>query len=337
MRHDMQAWLEGLRGGNAKFALPVLCFPAITKLGVTVRELVADSELQARGMELIAHECRTAAALSPMDLSVEAECFGSKIRFTDSEVPTVVGRIVSDEAEADALEVPAVGAGRTGVYIEGVRSAAQRITDRPVLAGMIGPFSLAARLLDVGEIMVDCYDEPDMVNKVMEKAAEFLIRYGTAFRKAGANGIVMAEPVSGLLSPALEAEFSTPYVRRVIGTLQTDDFKIVYHNCGGGTPLMLDSILTNGAAAYHFGNAVDMRVILDRVPADVIVMGNVDPSSQFLRGTPDSIRAATLSLMRDCCRHRNFVISSGCDIPPLSPWENIRAFFGAVDEFYGRA
>ncbi len=336
MKLDMKAWLAELHGTGAKRPLPVLCFPAITKLGVTVREFVADSGLQARGMEIVANEVAAAAALSPMDLSVEAECFGSKIRFTDGEVPTVVGRIVEDEAAAEALEIPAVGAGRTGVYVDGVRKAAGRITDRPVLAGMIGPFSLAARLLDVGEIMVDCYDEPDMVNIVMEKTTEFLIRYGTAFREAGANGIVMAEPVSGLLSPALEEEFSSPYVRRVVEALQTDDFAVIYHNCGNGTPRMLDSILTIGAAGYHFGNAVDMRDILARVPSDVLVFGNVDPSSQFLRGTPDSVRAATLALMRDCCRYPNFVISSGCDVPPLTPWENIRAFFGAAEEYYGR-
>jgi uroporphyrinogen decarboxylase len=28
------------------------------------------------------------------------------------------------------------------------------------------------------------------------------------------------------------------------------------------------------------------------------------------------------------------VISSGCDIPPLSSWDNIGAFFAAVKEFY---
>ena len=36
------------------------------------------------------------------------------------------------------------------------------------------------------------------------------------------------------------------------------------------------------------------------------------------------------------CKYPNFVISSGCDIPPASKWENIDAFFKAVDEFYGR-
>ena len=38
--------------------------------------------------------------------------------------------------------------------------------------------------------------------------------------------------------------------------------------------------------------------------------------------------------MEDCCGYPNFVISSGCDVPPLAGWENINAFFAAVKEFY---
>ena len=54
------------------------------------------------------------------------------------------------------------------------KEAVQFITDRPVFAGMLGPFSLAARLLDVTEIMIDCYDDPDTVHTVLKKATEFL-------------------------------------------------------------------------------------------------------------------------------------------------------------------
>ena len=63
-------------------------------------------------------------------------------------------------------------------------------------------------------------------------------------------------------------------------------------------------------------------------------MGNVDPAGQFCNGTPESIRKATLQVMEACCEHPNFVISSGCDIPPRSKWENIDAFFAAVKEYY---
>ncbi len=238
------------------------------------------------------------------------------------------------EAEAEALPVPQVGAGRTGLYIEAIRKAAERIDDRPVFAGVIGPFSLAGRLMDVTEAMIYCYEEPDMVHILLTKATEFLIRYCAAYKEAGANGVMIAEPLAGLLSPALAEEFSGPYVKRIVDAVQDESFLVIYHNCGNTTIQTIESILATGAAAYHFGNAIDMAEMLKLIPEDTVVMGNIDPAGEFKNGTPESIRAATLGVMEACCGNRNFVISSGCDIPPLSRWENIDAFFAAVEEFY---
>lgn len=332
----MRDWLNDIRSADKKKAIPILSFPSVSLLGISVRELISDSDSQAMGMKKIADAVDAGAAVSLMDLSVEAECFGATIHVSDDEVPTVVGRLINDEDEAAALEVPAVGALRSGLYVESIRKAAKLINDRPVFAGMIGPFSLAARLLDVTEIMMDCYDDPDMVHVVLEKCTEFLIEYAKAYREAGANGIMMAEPVAGLLSPMLEEEFSSPYVKKIVDAVQTDDFIVIYHNCGDNTPKMVESILSTGAAAYHFGNSIDMKAMLEKFPSDVIVMGNVDPAGQIRMGDPESVRRATLSVLEACSVHPNFVISSGCDIPPLSPWENINAFFDAVEEFYGR-
>ena len=231
-----------------------------------------------------------------------------------------------------------MGAGRTGLYIEAIEKAVGLITDRPVFAGVIGPFSLAARLLDVTEIMIYCYEEPDMVHVLLEKATQFITEYCKAYKEAGANGVVIAEPVAGLLSPALSAEFSGPYVKQIVDAVQDDSFLVIYHNCGNNTVLMSDSILRTGCAAYHFGNSIDIHDMLVKVPKDIVVMGNVDPAGQFRGGTPESIKAETKRIMGECCAEfPNFVISSGCDIPPASPWENIDAFFEAVEEFYNEA
>ena len=336
MTYNMNEWLAGMKGTHSKKPMPVLSFPCVSLLGVTVRELISDSELQAKGMQAVAERTDAAAAVSFMDLSVEAECFGATVVVSDDEVPTVKGRLVSDMDEAEALRVPPVGSGRTHLYIDAIRHASASITDRPVLAGMIGPFSLAARLLDVSEIMMDCYDDPDMVHTVLEKVTAFLIEYAKAYKAAGANGIVMAEPVSGLLSPALEEEFSSPYVKRIADAVQEDEFAVIYHNCGDNVPRMLHSILSTGCAAYHFGNAVDMeRDIIAQVPADTVVMVNVDPAGVLRMGTPDRVREVTLGLLERCAGYPNFVLSSGCDIPPMTPWENIDAFFAASNEFYG--
>lgn len=333
MQRDMKAWRQALLEAPHKKPMPVLSFPAVQLMGITVKDLISSSDHQAKAMALIAQHTDASASVSLMDLSVEAEAFGATIRVSDDEVPTVTGMLVHDEDEAAALAVPQVGAARTGLYVEAIRKACDLITDRPVLAGMIGPYSLAARLRDVSEIMMDSYDDPDMVHVLLQKSTEFLISYAKAYKEAGANGIVIAEPVAGLLSPDLAAEFSAPYVKKIVDAVQDDSFLVIYHNCGGAVVAQLPSILSIGASAYHFGNAIDMLDVLQKVPDDTICMGNIDPAGEFRGSTPDSMREATLSLLKKCSGYKNFVLSSGCDIPPLSKWENIDAFFAAAQEY----
>ena len=166
---------------------------------------------------------------------------------------------------------------------------------------------------------------------MLDKATQYLIRYGQAMKDAGADGIMMAEPLAGILSPDMAVEFSMPYVKRIIDALQDEEFAVLYHNCGNSVPQMLEGIYALGAAAYHFGNAIDMEAVMKVTPADILVMGNIDPAGQFASGTVESITAATRDLLDKCGSYPNFVPSSGCDIPAHAKWENIDAFFKAVE------
>ncbi len=65
-----------------------------------------------------------------------------------------------------------------------------------------------------------------------------------------------------------------------------------------------------------------------------MVIGNIDPSGIICSGTPGKVRKETLELLNRCGKYSNFVISSGCDIPPTASLENIQAFFDAVNEYY---
>ncbi len=331
---NMYKWLEAVRNNRKKKPMPVLSYPAIQMTGVNVRELSFSAEAQARGMKLVADRTDALASVSLMDLSVEAECFGSQVRMTEDEVPTVVGAIVTTPEEAEALQVPAVGSGRTGIYLDAIAEAKKLITDRPVFAGVIGPFSLAGRLVDVTEAMILCFEDPDMLKTVLEKCTQFLVDYIKKYKEVGADGVVIAEPLAGMLSPDLAAEFSHPYVKRIVDACQDENFIIVYHNCGNGTIRMLDGIVGTGCKAYHFGNAIDMRDLMLHMPSDCIAMGNVDPAGEFLNGTEQSVYDVTSALLRDCGKYPNFVLSSGCDIPPRTPWKNIDAFFRAAKDYY---
>ncbi len=327
---NMREWLKKLTA--EKKPMPILSFPSATLMGVSVYQLTRDSELQAKGMKLIADRYDSAASVSMMDLSVEAEAFGCTIKSEENEVPTVIGALISDEDEANALKVPKVGDARTGIYLEAIKKAVKTITDRPVFAGIIGPFSLAGRLMDVSEALVNCIAEPDFVHITLEKTTEFLTEYAKAYKDIGANGIVIAEPLAGLLSPDLESEFSGSYVKKIIDAVQDEDFIVIYHNCGPNVPLMTESLVSNGAAAYHFGDAVDLKEMLEKMPRNIPVCGNISPSDCFVKGTPESMTKAVKELKAKCAEFDNFVLSSGCDIPPTAKIENADAFFAAAKD-----
>ena len=331
---DMKKWVAEQIAAPRKKAMPVLTFPAAEMMGITTKELIYSSDLQADAMMYIHDHTDMAAVLAFMDLSVEAEAFGSNICYSDNEVPTVVGSIIDEDSNVDLLKVPDCREGRTGVCIEGVRKIAERVSDKPVIAGNIGPFSLAGRLMDVNEVMFLCYDEPELVHDVLEKVTGFIIDYTKELKAAGADGVLMAEPLAGLLSPDLTEEFSNPYVKRIVDECQDDEFIVIVHNCGSSVSKTIDSIVETGAAGFHLGNAIDMAEMMPHIPADVLCFGNIDPAAEFCHGTPESVYGATIELLEKCSQYPNFVISSGCDIPQLTPWENIDAFFSAVDHFY---
>ena len=246
------------------------------------------------------------------------------------------GALIETEEQADALEVPQVGAGRTGECVKGIREAAQRITDRPVLAGIIGPYSLAGRLLDMTEIMILCYEEPDMVQTVLEKVTDFLVEYAKAFKEAGANGVLMAEPAAGLLSPSLIEEFSTPYVQKIRDAVEDDNFLVMYHNCGNVEPL-LPQICQVNASSYSFGNAIDIEKALQVLPRRPAGYRKYRPCRNAPQRHTGYGPRRNQSAAGKMLQIPNFVIASGCDVPPQTPFENMDAFFETVEEFYKEA
>ena len=182
--------------------LPVLSFPIAKKLGHSVGEFVKSADLQAETMAWIARNTPVDVVLGPMDLSVEAEAFGATVRFGEDEVPAVTGQLVDDEDAVAELAVPPPDAGRCSMTVSAVAKVKAMDVGKPVFGGMIGPFSLAGRLTDVNEMMFLLVDEPETVHALLEKTTAFLISYAKAFKAAGADGVFMAEPLAGVISPA---------------------------------------------------------------------------------------------------------------------------------------
>lgn len=326
------AWIKSLIESGRTAAMPIMTHPGIELLGRRVLDAVTDGRVHFEAIEALNERFPQSAGCTViMDLTVEAEAFGASLHFADDEVPSVIGRLVSNFEEADALAVPSLDAARVPEYLRANRLAAERI-DKPVFAGCIGPYSLAGRLFDMTEIMMGIYTEPQTVNLLLEKCTAFILDYCRALRECGVAGVIMAEPAAGLLPGAECAEYSSVYVKRIVEAVQDDSFAVILHNCGN-TGHCTQAMVATGAKAYHFGNKIDMLDALRECPADVLVMGNLDPVGIFRNATPQQVASATRDLLNRAAGYPNFVVSSGCDTPPQVPFENIEAFYKTVEEF----
>lgn len=329
---NMKEWAHGVMTNPQRVAIPIMTHPGIELCGYTVKQAVTDGEIHAEAIRKLNDVYPAAACTVVMDLTVEAEAFGAEVVFTDNEVPNVIGRLVSDTASVEALEIPSLDAGRVPQYLKANRLAAEYITDKPTFGGCIGPFSLAGRLFDMSEMMMALYMEPDTMRLLLEKCNEFIIRYLRAMKATGVNGVIIAEPAAGLVSNEDCSAFSSAYIKQIVEELQDEHFMIVLHNCGN-TGHCTAAMIETKAAALHFGNKIDMVKVMEECPEDILAMGNIDPVGVMKQATPEKVKEETLALLQKIGNRKNYVLSTGCDVPPEIPAKNIEAFYEALNEY----
>ncbi len=331
----MTRFSQSILGQPGRLAMPIGVYAGLEITGGTIRDIVTDPQAQAAAVLALHERLRTPVLLTAMDLSAESEAFGCEIRMSDERDPDC------DRPESHGPRGPQNPSGpKAGRRPDGGPSRSGAVVRKtvvaPVLGCMIGPFSLAGRIFGVSEALEATALDPEIVLDLLEKVVKFQIAYARAFRETGITGVVVAEPAAGLLSPAGLGSFSAPFVKRIVEEAQTRDFAVILHNCGAKL-VHLNKVLESGAEIYHFGAPMDIVAALERVAGRVILGGNLDPAAVFRGGTPESVRTATLALLEATKDHKNYFISSGCDIPPGTPLANLEAFYKAVADFSGRA
>ena len=329
---NMKEWANLQIANKKRIAIPIMTHPGIEMIGKRVVDAVQNGEIHAQAVIELGKIYPSAATTVIMDLTVEAEAFGCQIDFPENDMPHIIGRLVSNADEIDNLKIPDLTAGRISEYLKANKLTAESITDKPVFAGIIGPFSLAGRLYDMSEIMIGCYIEPEAIAKLLDKCTTFLINYCRELKRIGSNGVMIAEPAAGLLSNEDCQAFSSVYVKKIVDAVQDDSFMVVLHNCGNKGHCT-EAMLNTDAAAFHFGNAIDMVETLNVCPKDKLIMGNVDPVGVMKQYSATEVENYVADLLQKTSAFDNYVLSTGCDLPPHVPAENIQAFYEALDEY----
>jgi uroporphyrinogen decarboxylase len=316
-----------------RLAMPIASYGGLEITGESVEDLVSVPGSQFKAIMALNDRYRTPVLATAIDTTAEAEAYGCEVKLKARETPSIVGRLVTNAAEVGALSDPVPGDARTRVPIETAwRLTAEVGEGVPVLGAMLGPFALAGRLFGMDEAIAATATEPETIEALLDNVTGFLCRYALEFRETGAWGIIVAEAAAGRLAPEGLRRFSAPFVKRIVKAIETPDFAVILHNCHA-TVAHLDEIAASGAGIWHLGSSMDIVAALGRVGPDVILSGNLDPVTVFQKGTPQAAGEATKALLDATRGYKNFIISTGCDIPPGAPLANLNAFYRAVAEF----
>jgi uroporphyrinogen decarboxylase len=97
--------------------------------------------------------------------------------------------------------------------------------------------------------------------------------------------------------------------------------------CGDTRRHLAAFALTAHVTGLSLDAAVDFATALDATPglSGKTLMGNVSPVDVLHRGTPGLVQETVGAIVRSM-RGRHFILSSGCDMVPDTPLENMDAF-----------
>jgi uroporphyrinogen decarboxylase len=323
IRRTSLAWI--VKESERVPVVPLMGFPGVKLNQTSLKQNGFNWGVQFWTIYELARRFQPDGIFTMMDLSVEAGALGVPVIFPLHESPTVEYPVVRGEADLEGFaHLDVLRDGRVRVFVETMRLMSQHLN---ILRGgyVIGPYTLAGLMMGASDVAMATFDNPGLLHSTLGLATHVITRYANALRTAGADIIAVLEPSAVMLSPKQFREFSGQYVAQIFEQCEAVP---VLHICGDTTHL-LDEMVATGAHGLSLDSLVDLPTAARRLPSDVVLIGNVNPTAVMVYESPANVYAATRELLEAMKPHRNFILSTGCDLPLETPLDNIKAFMDA--------
>jgi len=311
-----------------RLVIPLMGAPGIKLSKTTLKENLLDDKVQFRTLSLLMERFEPDGIFTFMDLTVELDALGLKVKYPDNDNPSILEHPLNDIEDLENIEK--AWKGPSGRMIKFIRLMGKMSAEIPIINGgyVIGPFSMAGELMGVNDIAISVITDPDLVKKVLEFSNKVIAEYISALFDAGADTVAVLEPSAVILSPEHYREFSLLPFKRLAETIAQP---LILHICGNTTHL-IEQMVESGAAGLSLDSDVSFGGIKSQVPEEITLIGNLSPAEVFLQGNVEEVREAALSLKKEMTGRKNFIISSGCDLPVDTPLENIEVFMKTARE-----
>lgn len=176
------------------------------------------------------------------------------------------------------------------------------VGDAGILRGFVwgdqaGCWQHACCLMDITELIMRCFDQPEWVHELLgilleKKLQSIEDMAGARFDLIETGGGAASSTV---ISPDLHEEFCLRYDRPMHDALHALGFKIAYHTCGG-TVGIEEHIVANGCDASEtlapksIGGNQEPWEFADKIAGRLALIGGIDQFGVATEGPPSRIR-----------------------------------------------
>lgn len=277
------------------------------------------------------------AAILFSDILTIPDAMGLGLYFEEGEGPRFK-KTVSTAADIAAL--PVVDTESDLPYVlDAVKTIRSALNGRVPLIGFSGsPWTLATYMIEGGsskdfrKAKALAYDQPELMNELLDKLVASVTGYLNAQILAGAQAVQIFDTWGGALAHDAYLEFSLKPMQRIVEGLikENDGRKIpcILFTKGGGQ--WLEAMADTGATALGLDWTTDIGNARSRVGDKVSLQGNMDPT--ILYANPDRIRMEVGKILRSYGSGSGHVFNLGHGITPQVDPEHAGAFIRAVHE-----
>jgi uroporphyrinogen decarboxylase len=302
-------------------------------IGKSVKEYLTDPGVLTSAQVFAYDEFGQDVVAVDVDLQIEAEAMGSAVVFPDEQLCYVETPALKEKRNIDRLKIPNPALdGRLPYIFEGCRDIKKAITGSPVGGVLVGPWSIAASLRGLQELIMDTFQDPEFVHSLLEITTETARVCGEAMLATGAS-LSYTDPASScdVISPALYKKFIKPRHTSLFDYFKAKKAGVTIHVCGNSLPILQDLVET-GASALSIDAKVPLAKAVEVVGNQTAIIGNV-PTELFLQGTPEKMDEAVRLCVEDARGKCRYILSSGCEVPVGASMESIRWFMASARKY----
>jgi MtaA/CmuA family methyltransferase len=307
-------------------AMPIVLAFAAHHLAIPYYDYCLDYRLLSEAQVQIAQEFDLDVVTVMSDPAVEAADCGAPVIYYPDSPPAndEAHALLGDKRALERLALPDMApGGRMANRIAAVEALAQQTGGSKIVQGWLeGPYTSAAHLRGLNALMLDLYDDPDFVARLLDYTVVTAKRFAAAQIAAGADLIGICDPTASLVGPTFYRELVWPAQKAIVDLARQAGCGVRLHICGN-TRRILREMGTLGCVLIDLDAPTPMDKARRHIGPETALLGNIDPVRVLRNGTPDEITAALARCHAGS--GPRYIVGAGCEVPRDTPAENLRA------------